>query len=57
MPSRERWLVEKDGGIIVQTVYSDAQHGYMVPTVVEHQERTYQFAEVSEGVEVYVELE
>jgi hypothetical protein len=54
---RERWLVDRDGLIRVQTVTSLGELGYAVPIELIHGERIYKFVELNDGVEVYEEQE
>ena len=57
MPSRERWLVEKDGRVLVQSVNPRGALGYEVPTELRVGERVFKFVSVEDGVEVYEEQE
>ena len=54
---RERWLVDKEGYVKVQLVEQLAGMGQVVPTIVEHQGRTYYFCGVYEGTQLYGEIE
>lgn len=51
MPKQERWLVDRDGLIVVQ-LNVDGR-----PRFVEHQGKTYEFSEVYEDVQLYSEIE
>ncbi len=55
MSKQERWLVDREGFIRVVLVHSDRSG--VVPQLVEHKGKTYEFSEVYEDVQLYSEKE